>query len=99
VGRKVVTTIESVTWVDEEVLPKLNKMLDRFPDAHMYLTGSIDIDDPDEITIHAEPQKLITVAKHGRKLAFNSSLGNAIGLLRDQWGSGQGRIRVIVNSG
>ena len=98
VGRKVVTTIESVTWVDEEVLPKLNKMLDRFPDAQMYLTGSLEIDDPDEITIHTAPQQLTTVAKQGRKLAFNSCpLTNAIGLLRDQWGSGQVRVRVIVD--
>ena len=99
VGRKVVTTIESMAWADEEVTPKLDKLLDRFPDAQMYLTGSIEIDDPDEMTIRTDPQQLTTVTKQGRKLAFNSCpMTNAIGLLRDQWGSGQVRIRVIVKN-
>jgi hypothetical protein len=35
------TSIESLTWIDEEILPRLNKIIDRYPDAQMYLTGSI----------------------------------------------------------
>jgi inner membrane protein len=98
VGRKIATSIESLTWVDEEILPRLDKMLDRYPDAQMYLTGSIDIDEPEQITPRSNPQQLVTVTKQGRKLEFNSCpLGNALGLLRDQWGSGQVRIRVIVD--
>jgi inner membrane protein len=100
VGRKIVTSIESVSWVDEEVLLKLDKMLDRYPDAQMYLTGSIEIDDPEQISIQAKPQQLATAIKQGRKLEFNSCpLTVALNLLREQWGSGQVRIRVIVNSG
>jgi inner membrane protein len=99
VGRKVATSIESVTWVDEEILPKLEVAIDRYPDAQMYLTGSIEIDDPDLITLQSNPQQLATVTKHGRKLEFNSCpVGKAIEVLRDQWGSGQVRIRVIVES-
>lgn len=98
VGRKVVTTIESAAWMDEEIIPKLDMITNRYPNAVMYLTGTLDIDDPDDITIRTDPQQLTTVTKQGRKLAFNSCpLGNAIGLLRDQWGSGQVRIRVIVD--
>ena len=96
-GRKVVTSIESLTWVDEEILPRLNKTIDRYPDAQMCLTGSIDIDDPDQITPRSNPQQLSNVTKQGRKLEFNSCpLTSAIGLLRDQWGSGQIGIRVII---
>ena len=74
-------------------------MLDQYPDAQMYLTGSIDIDDPEQISIQAKPQQLATVTKQGRKLEFNSCpLTNVLGLLRDRWGSGQVRIRVIVNN-
>ena len=106
VGRKITTRIELVTWVDEEILPRLEQTIDsakptlreRYPDAVMYLTGSIEIDDPEQIAILAKPQQLATVTKQGRKLEFNScSLTNAIGLLRDQWGSGQVRIRVIAD--
>jgi inner membrane protein len=66
----------------------------------MYLTGSIDIDDPDQIAILAKSQQLATVNKQGRKLEFNSCpLAVALNLLREQWGSGQVRIRAIANNG
>jgi len=98
VGRKITTRIESVTWVDEEILPRLNKTIDRYPNAMMYLTGSIEIDDPEQISIQAKPQQLATVIKQGRKLEFSSCpLTVALNLLREQWGSGQVRIRVIVD--
>jgi inner membrane protein len=74
----------------------LEQTIDRYPDAVMYLTGSIEIDDPEQISIQAKPQQLATAIKQGRKLEFNSCLmGNALNLLQEQWGSGQVRIRVI----
>jgi inner membrane protein len=106
VGRKITTKIESVTWVDEEILPKLERTIDsakptlreRYPDAVMYLTGSIEIDDPEQISIQAKPQQLATAIKQGRKLEFSSCpLTVVLNLLREQWGSGQVRIRVIVD--
>jgi inner membrane protein len=98
VGQKVVTTIESGTWMDEEITPKLDRLLDRYPNAVMYLTGAIEIDDPEQITIRPDPQQLTTVIKQGRKLTFNSCpLANAIRLLQEQWGSGQIKIRVLIN--
>ena len=99
VGRKITTSIESVTWVDEEILPRLEQTIDRYPNAMMYLTGSIEIDDPEQISIQAKPQQLATVTKQGRKLEFSSCpLTVALNLLREQWGSGQVRIRVIVEN-
>jgi inner membrane protein len=48
VGRKITTRIDSVNWVDEEILPKLEQTInsakptlrERYPDAMMHLTGS-----------------------------------------------------------
>jgi inner membrane protein len=98
VGRKVATSIESLTWVDEEIIPKLDRAIERYPNAQMYLTGSIEVDDPEQVNPQSNPQQLATVTKHGRKLEFNSCpMGKATGLLGDQWGSGQVRIRVIVD--
>ena len=74
-------------------------MLDRYPDAQRYLTGSIEIDDPEQIAILAKPQQLATAIKQGRKLEFSSCpLTVALNLLREQWGSGQVRTRVIINN-
>jgi hypothetical protein len=60
-----------MTWVDEEILPRLEQTIDRYPGAVMYLTGSIDIDDPEQISIQAKPQQLDTAVKQGRKLEFS----------------------------
>jgi inner membrane protein len=99
VGRKVRTSIESMSWVDEEILPRLVELGERYSNGMVYLTGSIEIDDPEQISIQAKPQQLATMTKQGRKLEFNSCpLGDAIGLLREQWGSGQVRIRVVISN-
>jgi inner membrane protein len=96
VGRKITTKIESVTWVDEEILPKLKEISQRYPNAQMYLTGAIEVDEPDEINPQPQPQELVTVVKRGRKVEFKSCpLGETVGLLREQWGSGQVRVRVV----
>jgi hypothetical protein len=39
VGRKITASIESLTWVDEEIIPKLDRAIDRYSNAQMYLTG------------------------------------------------------------
>jgi inner membrane protein len=71
----------------------------RFPNGMMYLTGSIEIDDSEQISIQAKPQQLATVIKQGRKLEFNSCpLVDAINLLGEQWGSGQVRVRIVIEN-
>jgi inner membrane protein len=61
--------------------------------------ASFEIDDPEQIAIQAKPQQLATAIKQGRKLEFNSCpLTVALNLLREQWGSGQVRIRVVLNN-
>jgi inner membrane protein len=79
----------------------------RFPNGMMYLTGSIEIDDSEQISIQAKPQQLATVIKQGRKLEFNSCpLGDATALRRayafdllgEQWGSGQVRVRIVIEN-
>jgi hypothetical protein len=47
--------------------------------------------------VQPKPQQLATAIKQGRKLEFSSCpLTVALNLLREQWGSGQVRIRVII---
>jgi inner membrane protein len=71
----------------------------RFPNGMMYLTGSIEIDDSEQISIQAKPQQLATVIKQGRKLEFNSCpLVDGKGLLGEQWGSGQVRVRIVIEN-
>jgi inner membrane protein len=67
----------------------------------VYLTGSINIDDPEQISIQAKPQQLATMTKQGRKLEFNSCpLGDAVGLLGDSVGewAGEGFVFSLEHS-
>jgi inner membrane protein len=99
VGRKITTKIESVTWMDEEILPKLKEISQRYPNAQMYLTGAVEVDEPDEINPQLQPQELVTVVKRGRKVELKSCpLGETVGLLREQWGSGQVRVRARLST-
>ena len=64
----------------------------------MYLTGSIE-GDLEQISVQSKTQQLATVIKQGRKLEFNSCpLTVALNLLREQWGSGRVRIRVVIEN-
>jgi inner membrane protein len=89
--------IESVSWVDEEITEKLAALLERYPGVQMYLTGQVEVEEGEEVRYLAKAQQLVTVVKRGNRVELNSScpLGDAIGLLREQWGTGQMRVRVV----
>jgi inner membrane protein len=96
VGRFVTMRIEAVSWVDEEIGLKLGALLERYPGAQMYLTGQVDVEEGEEVRYLAKAQQLVTVVRRGNRVELKSCpLGDAIGLLREQWGTGQVRVRIV----
>jgi inner membrane protein len=96
VGKAVGMKIEVVSWVDEEITAKLGALLERYPGAQMYLTGSIDVEEGEEVRYQGKAQQLVTVVRQGNKVNLNSCpLEAAVGLLREQWGTGQVRVRIV----
>jgi inner membrane protein len=95
-GRTMTTKVEAVNWTDEEMTVKLGALIDRYPGAQMYLTGSIELEEAEEIQYQSKPQQLVTVVKRGKRLEFNSCpLMEAMILLQEQWGMGQVRVRIV----
>jgi hypothetical protein len=68
----------------------------------MYLTGSIEVEEGEEVRYEARPDQLVTVVRRGNRVELNSCpVGEAIlrrrgfanGVLREQWG--KVRVRII----
>jgi inner membrane protein len=96
VRRTVAMKIEAVSWVDEEITAKLGALLEKYPGAQMYLTGSIDVKEGEEVRYQAKAQQLVTVVRRGNRVELNSCpLVEVVGLLRKQWGMGQVRVRIV----
>jgi inner membrane protein len=96
VGRSAVMRVEMLSWADEEVVAKLEGLRSRYPGAQMYLTGSIEVEEGEEVRYEARPDQLVTVVRRGNRVELNSCpVGEAIGVLNEQWGTGQLRVRIV----
>jgi inner membrane protein len=85
-----------VNWVDEEITGKLEDLVRRYPGSQMYLTGQVEVEEGEEIRYQAKAQQLVTVVRQGNKVNLNSCpLVDAVGILREQWGTGQVRLRIV----
>jgi hypothetical protein len=96
VGRAGGMKIETVSWSDEEIVGKLGALRDRYAGAQIYLTGSIEVEEGDEVRYVGRPYELVTLVRRGNRVELNSCpLGEAIGVLGEQWGTGQVRVRIV----
>jgi inner membrane protein len=96
VGRAGGMKIETVSWADEEIVGKLGALRDRYAGAQIYLTGSIEVEEGEEVRYVGRPYELVTLVRRGNRVELNSCpLGEAIGVLGEQWGTGQVRVRII----
>jgi inner membrane protein len=96
IGRAVAMKIETVSWVDEEITGKLGTVLEKYPGAQMYLTGQVEVEEGEEIRYQGKAQQLATLVRRGNRVELNSCpLVEVLGLLREQWGPGQVRVRIV----
>jgi inner membrane protein len=96
VGRAGGMKIETVSWADEEIVGKLGALRDRYAGAQIYLTGSIEVEEGEDVRYVGRPYELVTLVRRGNRVELNSCpLGEAIGVLGEQWGTGQVRVRIV----
>jgi inner membrane protein len=81
---------------DEEIRPKLLAL--QSPTAQIYLSGSIDVEYPEEVTIESHPQlypansllSATAIVKHGAKLNLTRCfLDKLMNMSIDVWGTRQ----------
>lgn len=97
VGQRIKTQVQSIRFEDEEIRPKLIA-IDRTEAANIYLTGSIVIEDADELKIEIDPQHYPFVVKRGGKLELDRCpLDKLIDISTDLWGTGQLTVKTIYS--
>ena len=97
-GQKIKTQLQTIRFTDEELRPKLIGLAQTA--AQTYLSGSISLEDPEEITIESNPQQYPAIVKRGGKLELDRCpLDTLINILGDTWGSGQLTAKIIYTFG
>ena len=97
VGHRIKTQVQFVRFEDEEIRPKLVAIA-QVEGADIYVTGSIVIEDADELKVEINPQHYPFMVKRGGKLELDRCpLENLIAISNDLWGMGQLTVKTIYS--
>ncbi len=97
-GEAATTRIEQLSWDDEETLPKLQNLASMHPNALILLSGTIEIDFPEDVAIAFSPNELQTLRVSGMSVTLEyCPMEVAIAHLRDQWAIGSIQAKIITS--
>jgi inner membrane protein len=95
IGSRIKTTIGSLQLKDEEIAPKLQTLATE--GAEVYLSGSIEVEDAEEIALDPSPELYQSIVKRNSKLELDRCpLDRAIEVVGDSWGTGTVKVKSIV---
>lgn len=96
-GRDATTLIQSVAINDEAIAPKLVQVYQAYPNAEIYISGSITLEDFEEFNPVSEPGKLVTIKKYANVAELTAApLKFAYNQLAQHWGTGNLNVRIIL---
>lgn len=97
VGASAQQQVLSLTFAEEEILPKLVLIAQSHPKALILINGALTIDSPEEVSIAPKPSQLEVVKLLGNQLIFNHCpLSQIINKLSLQFGSGNIELKIIT---
>lgn len=98
VGAAATTQIQTLTFDDEDAVPKLERAIAQFPNAAIFVSGDLQIDFPEDVEISVAPG-YPTAAVSGSTLKLSyEEIDSAIVMLRDQYAIGALSVKVISPS-
>lgn len=96
VGSSATTQIETLTFNDEEPIPKLLQLQKQYLNSAVFISGSLAVDFPEEVKVTVSGDSLPTVAVSGSSVQLNyASVEEAIAALKDQYGIGTLQVKII----
>jgi inner membrane protein len=96
VGESATVQIQTLTFTDEAIAPKLQQFTAAYPNATIYLSGSITVDLPEDVVIPMNPTQYATATNNGGSVGMdNHPIEAAIIQLSEQWGTGTIAAKVI----
>jgi inner membrane protein len=95
---RIKTQLQTIQFSDEEIRPKLFAL--QSPSAQVYLSGSIEIEDPEELSIESNPQLYPSIVKRSSKLELDRCpFDRLLELSIDLWGTGQLTVKTVCSFG
>lgn len=95
-GNPATTQIQTLSFNDEEVAPKLNEIVAAHPNAMILLSGAISVDVPESIRIPIVANQFQTAQQAGSTVKFDfHPVDRALLELGDQFGTGTLTVKVI----
>lgn len=96
-GQESEIQIVPIAFDDEPIVPRLEELRSQYPDGSaIFITGSITIDFPEDLTLEIDPLKLPTLALSGSSVALvYHPIDQAIADLRDQYAIGNLQAKIF----
>lgn len=95
-GNKAQTLIKTLTFNDEAIAPQLQQLIQGNSGAQIYLTGQLQVDEPEELNISNNPQYFPIIIKSDSAVTLTAApIENVFPLLSEQWVTGQLSARVV----
>ena len=96
VGEAATTQVRTLTFNDEDAVAPLLELKSAYPNAAIYLSGSLTVDFPEEVKLPILPDQYPTVSLAGATVSLEYlGVEGAISVLRDQYAVGTVTAKII----
>jgi inner membrane protein len=96
VGEAATTQVRTITFNDQEAIAPLLELQSAYPNAAIYLSGSVTVDFPEEVKLPILPDQYQTVSLSGAAVKLEyCGIEEAIALLKDQYAVGTVTVKII----
>ncbi len=96
VGEAATTQVRTISFNDEEAISPLVELQSAYPNAAIYLSGTLTVDFPEEIKFPILPDQYQTVSLSGATVNLEyCGIEEAIAVLREQYAIGTVRAKII----
>jgi inner membrane protein len=97
VGEAATTQVRTLTFNDESAIAPLQQLQSAYPNAAIYLSGSLTVDFPEEVKLPILPDQYQTVSLSGAAVNLEYlGIEEAITLLKDQYAVGTVTAKIIL---
>ncbi|GAC1448986.1 MAG: hypothetical protein NVSMB70_18290 [Chamaesiphon sp.] len=96
-SKRAVTIVKEIPLAEDDVAPILNQLVTDNPKAQIYVSGTLKLDTPEDVTIQPKVGQLPTIVKHDTGVTIEfAPVDEARSTLADQSASGILTARIIL---
>jgi inner membrane protein len=96
VGEAATTQVRTITFNDQEAIASLQQLQSAYPNAAIFLSGTLTVDFPEEVKLPILPDQYQTVSLSGAAVNLEyCSIESAIAVLREQYVVGTVTAKII----